>query len=152
MIREQATVVSIETDCLWVETIQQSTCQSCSAEKGCGQKMLAQWSGHTTYLRVPLEARSPAQFTLGDQVEIGIANHTVVLSSLLAYLLPLVLLVLGGWLGNYAGGGEAWSVVGALLGLLFGGLLVYLHGQFYRDDPQFQPVLLNSAKPVEIQP
>ena len=52
MIRETGTVVAIEDNGVWVETIQQSACQTCVAEKGCGQRLIAKVTGNTTAIRV----------------------------------------------------------------------------------------------------
>ena len=38
MLEETGTVVKIEPDALWVETVQTTTCGSCSARRGCGQR------------------------------------------------------------------------------------------------------------------
>jgi sigma-E factor negative regulatory protein RseC len=53
MILETGVVVAVESDGLWVETIQKSACEVCVAEKGCGQKFLSKLAGKTVSIRVP---------------------------------------------------------------------------------------------------
>ena len=71
MISETGRIVAIETDGLWVETIQRSTCGSCAAEKGCGQSLMARLMGHTSYLWVLLEGRDPADYRIDQEIQIG---------------------------------------------------------------------------------
>jgi sigma-E factor negative regulatory protein RseC len=40
MLTEQARVVALDAETVWVETIRQSSCGSCSARAGCGHGML----------------------------------------------------------------------------------------------------------------
>lgn len=148
MITETGRVVAVEADSLWVETIQRSTCNSCAAEKGCGQGMIAKWGGHTTYLRVLLAGRDPANFQIHDQVSVGVPEAVVVRGSLFVYLLPLLCLVLGAWAGQASVGHDGASIGGALLGLLVGGALVKWRSLATRDDPNLQPVLQGPAEPT----
>ena len=90
MILETGTIVAIESDSLWVETIQKSACDACVAEKGCGQKFLSKLAGKTTSIRVLLNGESRKDFSLGQSVTIGIPEDQHVLASLLVYLLPIV--------------------------------------------------------------
>jgi len=148
MITETGRVVAVEDDGLWVETIQRSTCNSCAAEKGCGQSLVAKWGGHTSYLRVLLDGRSPEGFHVNDEVKIGIQEDVVVKGSLFVYLVPLLLLVLGAWLGQNWLFSEGAAIGGALLGLLAGAGLVKWHAKATRNDRRLQPVLLDSTTTV----
>lgn len=150
MLVERAQVMLIEQDCLWVETFQASTCGSCVAKKGCGQSLLAKWSGRSHYLRVLLGGRSPSIFRVGDQIEIGVPEDVVVLSSLLAYLAPLILLVLGVAVGHYFSSSEWVSVAGAALGLLIGAGVIRWYAAKHRSDLRFQPVVLDSVLPSPV--
>ena len=63
MIFETGTVVSKNQDSLMVETIQQTTCDSCSAQKGCGHTALAKLTGTKNEIRV-----LPGDFCIGREV------------------------------------------------------------------------------------
>ncbi|MFT5117660.1 MAG: sigma-E factor negative regulatory protein RseC, partial [Kiritimatiellia bacterium] len=88
MLEEEGRVVSIETDALWVETIQQSTCGRCAAKKGCGQSLLAKIGAKSSQLRVLIDKQDETLYQLEDSVMIGIPENVVVNGSLFVYLLP----------------------------------------------------------------
>ena len=98
MILETGTVVAVEADSLWVETIQRSTCEACAAEKGCGQRVLSKLTGKTNRIRVLFGAQSPKKVSPGQSVTIGIPEDVIVSGSILVYLLPVVAAVIGAWL------------------------------------------------------
>ncbi|UVW34615.1 SoxR reducing system RseC family protein [SAR92 clade bacterium H455] len=145
MILETGVVVAVESDGLWVETIQKSACEVCVAEKGCGQKFLSKLAGKTVSIRVLRNKRSSEEFTVGQSVTIGIPEDIIVMASLLVYLLPIFTAIGGAWLFS----DSDWQAVGgAFGGLLLGGLLVNLHSVRKRDDVRFNPVLMEE----QIQP
>jgi sigma-E factor negative regulatory protein RseC len=148
MLIESGQVMALEEDCLWVETVQRSTCNSCSAQKGCGQSLLAKWAGRPQYLRVLLSGRSSTDFEVGNSVEIGIPEGVVALGAVFVYLLPLLMMVLGVAAGHLLFISELASVLGALFGVLLGGLLVRYHARCYRNDVRFQAVLLDRIEAV----
>lgn len=146
MILETGTVVAVESDGLWVETIQKSACEVCVAEKGCGQKFLSKLAGKTTSIRVLLNKQSQQKISVGQSVTIGIPEDVIVLASLLVYLLPIFGAVAGATaVGLNGGGGDLQSIGGALAGLLLGGWLVRIHSKRSRNDLRYNPVLVDSA-------
>ncbi len=123
LIEESVKVLAIEKRHLWVEGIQRSSCHSCSAQQGCGQNLLAKWAARPVRLRIPLEGHDATSFKVGQSVSIGIAEHVIVRGSLLMYLLPLVLLLLGLWSGDSIFKTELGAMVCGFLGLISGGFL-----------------------------
>jgi sigma-E factor negative regulatory protein RseC len=149
MLKETGRVVAIEADSLWVETIRQSTCGSCSAQKACGHGLMNKVaSGKACHLRVPLSVEQRGQYALGDQVELAIPEHVLVKSALLVYLLPLLLMLLGAALPSLWVSADSWAVLGAFAGLAAGFYLLRLYDVFTRNDPQSQPVLLTPVPQV----
>ena len=142
MILESGTVVQVDSDSLLVETIQTSTCDTCVAEKGCGQRVLSKLTGKTNRIRVLLDSQSPRDISPGQLVTIGIPEDVIVKGSLLVYLVPVVSSVIGAWLAGPQG--ELQSMLGAFCGLLLGGSLVNLQSQKLRNDLRLNPVLLSS--------
>lgn len=150
MITESGWVTAVESGALWVETIQRSTCDSCSAKKGCGQRVLAQLAGHTAQLRVAVPAGEKRIFSCGDEVEIGIAEHAVVASSMLVYLVPLLAaLLLAALVDTLTASSVPWQtalvVAAAAAGLAAGGLWVRFKSRRWASDQRFVPVLLGAA-------
>jgi sigma-E factor negative regulatory protein RseC len=151
MILETGTIVAVEPDGLWVETIQKSACEACVAEKGCGQKFLSKLAGKTTSIRVLPDNQPPQTFSVGQSVTIGIPEDVIVLASMLVYLLPIFGAVLGSTvIGIYGSGGDLQSIGGALAGLLAGGWLVRLHSKRSRNDLRYNPVLVDVANDAAI--
>ena len=122
MITETGQVVAESGSKVWVMTIRQSACQSCSARHGCGQKALATMSqGKANQILVDniLGAR------VGDQVTLAIGESALLGASLLVYALPLLLMVAGAMAGHWLfPGGDLPALVGAVAGLTVGFALV----------------------------
>ncbi len=124
VIEENVKILGIENDYLLVEGIQRSACQSCSVQQGCGQSLLAKLTAEPVRLKIPLDGRDAHSFQVGQDVTIGIAEHVMVRGSLLIYLLPLLLLLLGIGAGDRAFNNELLAMFCGLLALFGGGLLV----------------------------
>jgi sigma-E factor negative regulatory protein RseC len=157
MLTETGRVIAIEADGLWVETIRRSTCGTCAAQKGCGHGLLHKISdGKRGYIRVLPGEGGIGRYNLDDQVLISIPEEVILRGSFIAYVLPLVAMLLGAltavrWL---PGNEDLLAVLGAAGGLALGFSVVRWHGAYHRSDPNFQPVLLSviapPAKPVTL--
>lgn len=142
MIIESATLVAIEADAIWVDAVQKSACESCVAEKGCGTRVLSKLTGKTSRIRVLADTDQLQGLAVGDKVTIGIPEDVVVTASLLVYLLPLVLSLLG--LSLATSGNDLVSAFGAAVGLLLGAVLVSLYSYKTRHNPRLNPVLYSA--------
>ncbi|MCM0611185.1 SoxR reducing system RseC family protein [Marinobacter sediminum] len=138
MITETGKVVALKGDYAWVQTIQNSACQSCSARSGCGQKVLAAATGGRAN-QVLVENAVEAQ--VGDEVTIGIDESALLGASLIVYALPLVLMVVASIIGHrLSGGQDIWAMAGALAGLVVGFVSSrHLQG---RGEQRYEPRLL----------
>jgi len=141
MLEEAGRVVAVDELGIWVEANRTSSCQSCTASKGCGQKALVEYaSRRSSDLRV--ENPSGLAVQVGDRVTVGIREGSFLKASLLIYTLPLLMLFFGGYLGSLQGESELPAIFGSSLGLLLGLLLVRSLGQRLGRSCQYQPVLL----------
>jgi sigma-E factor negative regulatory protein RseC len=150
MILEAGRIVAVEPDVLWVETIQRSTCNTCRAEQGCGQSMMAKLSGHTSYLRVLLQGRDSSDYQLGDEVQIGVPEAVVANGSLFVYLLPLLSMLLFSGFAHWQLGQEPLTIFAALVGLVAGGLVVRWRAYQTRNDSHLQPVLVDDRELLKL--
>ena len=148
MIRETGRVVAIEDDGVWIETIQQSACQSCVAEKGCGQRLIAKMTGKTTAIRALPGHCDLSRISMNDQVVIGIPEHVVVNGSLLIYLLPLLTMIAGAILADNLSSGDLSTALGGMLGLMAGSLAVRVHSYINRNNLEVHPMLLEQIPMV----
>ena len=148
MLTETARVVAVEDGSIWVETVRQSVCGSCAAQKGCGHGIMNQiGDGTRNYLQLSATKFPSGRFKVDDQVTIGIPEKLMVAGSALVYVIPLI-----GMLGGAAlmpllvgAGSELSAMLGAGLGLVAGFAAVRLHAWYYRNSNALQPELLGLA-------
>ncbi len=153
MIKETTTIVDIERRYLWVEGVQRSTCGSCSARAGCGQRLLAGIQARTSRIRVLLSAADKRHYRVGEDVEIGIPDDVVVKGSLFIYLVPLLGLIVSAGLVDYWFHREILTIGAAVAGLLGGGLVVRMVSLVLSKDSRLQPsVLERELKMVNLPP
>lgn len=141
MMTESGRVVAVEPGAIWVETIRRSSCQSCSARKGCGHGLLESvGSGRPSHVRALPGECDPATIHVDDTVEISIPERVLLSGIAVVYLLPLLTLVAGLMLGGRWG--DTGALAGAAAGLLVGFGLIRLHARLTRNDDRYQPVVV----------
>jgi len=85
MIEEQAIVTRIEANQVWIKSLQSSACGSCVQQTSCGTATLAKLLPKREFaLDCELD------LNVGDCVRVQIDDSHLILSSLLLYLLPLI--------------------------------------------------------------
>lgn len=151
MIEENGRVVAVEDDAVWVETVRQSTCQSCSARQGCGHSLLER---DRAGARARVLARVDGhRLNPGDQVVVGIPEGALMKGALMVYLLPLVLLFAGALLGAWISGpAQTLAAPFGVAGLLAGFLVNRWHSLAHRDGSSWQPRVLRVLPDVVVQP
>jgi sigma-E factor negative regulatory protein RseC len=150
MLTETGRVVAVDTDGLWVETIRQSTCGVCAAQKACGHGLINRMTdGKRSYIRVLPGEQAPAECSVDDQVRISIPEEIILRGSFVAYLLPLICMLGGALLavGFLPGSEDGAAALGAITGLLIGFAAVRWHAVSHRQDPDYQPVLVEVLRP-----
>lgn len=148
MILETGRIVSIEAEGVWVDTIRKTACGSCKAEKGCGQSLMSKMDGHSSYIWVLLAGRSPDNYQLGDEIQIGVPEDVVARGALIIYVVPLLALVTATTAGHLLFVNEVATIFSGFAGLLLGGLIVRWHSWRNRHNSDLQPVLIDDRKPL----
>ncbi len=124
MLETRAVVTKIEGTEALVEAVQGGGCGQCSGSKGCGSGKLSQML--CVRPRV-FRVRNQIGANVGDQVQVAVADGTVLRGALTLYGLPLLLALGGALLGaHWAGAAEmrdAGAAIGAAAGLAGGFLL-----------------------------
>lgn len=145
MLFESGRVVAVESGFVWVETLRRSTCGSCAARAGCGQRLLNRQEGGGRGLIRALsgDGLKAADCRVNDRVEIALPEDVILLGSTIVYALPIVSMLLAVALASAVTGGtsDAASVAAAVAGLAAGLGLVRWHAFAHRDNPRIQPVL-----------
>lgn len=143
MITETGRVVAIEANSLWVETIRKSTCNSCSAQKGCGHGLINKYSaGRAHHVRALLDGQSAADYHVDDEVEIAIPEQVLIRGAFLVYLLPLVTMLAVAVLADHWWHSDAAAVIGAVVGFIAGIAVTRLHGARNANEVSQQPVVV----------
>lgn len=145
MIEETGKVVAVEEGAVWIETIRQSSCQSCSAKSGCGHSALSKLGRDTVHLK----AGTSQRFEVGDEVVIGVPETVVVTSSLLAYLMPLVVALVFALPVDAYTHSDGYTALAGMAGLALGFVALRLHFQRNQHDERYQPQVLRLARPSD---
>jgi sigma-E factor negative regulatory protein RseC len=121
MLETRAIVIHIQGAEALVEAVGEGGCGQCSSEKGCGSSKLSQ-----LFCTKPrqFKVHNEANAAIGDEVQITLQDGVLLRSSLLVYVLPLVLLLAGGMLGSYwsndAASKDGFAAMGSIIGLVAG--------------------------------
>ena len=151
MLTEVGRVVAVDAEALWVETIRRTTCGACAARKGCGHGLLNGVSdGKRSFIRVLPGELASTDCKVDDRVRISIPEEVILRGSLIAYVVPLLCMmsvaaVAAALLPQQQ---DMAAALGALGGLGIGFGFVRWHANLHRDDPGFQPVLLEVIAPT----
>ena len=142
MLKESAVVVSYdaETGLARVKCQSQSACGACSARNACGTASLSELNGKRGEHVFILETITPLR--IGQRVEIGLEEKSMLFSALLMYIVPLFTLLAATLLSTYLTESELISaaVIVFVTALAFGAIRKYTCklGQ----QSEFQPTLL----------
>ncbi|MCB1757149.1 MAG: SoxR reducing system RseC family protein [Gammaproteobacteria bacterium] len=150
MIEKTATVIRLEGQLAVLTVARQSACDSCSANKGCGTSVLAKLFGRSAEFR----AYNKIDAVPGQTVTVAIPEAVLVKTSLMMYLLPLVLMLVFAIVGQAAGSSSGLS---ELLSVLFGiagfaagiGLFRIFAGRLQADVDNL-PVLTRQSTPIGV--
>lgn len=140
MLEETGEVLSIGGEGVRVQTIRQSSCSSCSAAKGCGQKLLAS-VGQGQRFEVLAENSLELNLRTGDQVILGLAESALLQASMLAYMLPLLALAAFAGVAQWLGATEHLVIITGIVGLGAGLLLTKWRVSSAASE-QYQPQIL----------
>ncbi|WP_051083844.1 SoxR reducing system RseC family protein [Dasania marina] len=126
MMSEVARVLAVDKQHLWVETLQKSTCNSCSAQKGCGYGLMNEAAHQRrNHLKVVIPAEDSCHYQVDDKVQLQFPEHLLVSGALLVYLLPLLSMLAAGAVASYWFSLEGEIVLASAVGLLLGFVLVW---------------------------
>lgn len=144
MLETQAVIVKIEQGVTYVEAEAGGSCGSghCSTS-GCSTAVLTRiFSQQPKALRV----NNPIDAQVGEQVMLGLEEGAFLKSTLLAYLLPLLAMLLGAtigmWMGDGARGRDLYAALGGLLGLIGSVFCIKWLNPIVFDANRAQPVIL----------
>jgi sigma-E factor negative regulatory protein RseC len=153
VIEENATVTRCDGEFAEVETEPKSSCGSCSASGVCGTAALAKVFGNR---RNRVRVLNPIGALPGDQVVVGLQESALARVSFVFYMVPIIGLFAGAIMGQSVGlrfgssNAELISIMGGLLGLIFGFFLVRVFSQRTATDDQYRAVILRQAGKMKV--
>ncbi|MTI61824.1 MAG: SoxR reducing system RseC family protein [Firmicutes bacterium] len=136
-MEEIATVIKTKDDKAEVKIVRHSACSKC--KKKCS---LAESHEQDELI---VEVKNDVGVKKGDRVVLEMEERNVLFASLIVYLLPLVAMIIGYFVGNWAGlklalqSGEGAGIIGTLLFLILSFLLIHLINPFLEKKTGFQP-------------
>ncbi|PVV24819.1 MAG: hypothetical protein B6D79_10270 [gamma proteobacterium symbiont of Ctena orbiculata] len=122
MLEETARVIDVKDGMLLAETESRSGCNHCSTSSSCTTSVVAKLFGVKRNRLVMVNSLGAKP---GDQVLIGIPDVRLVRASVMAYLVPLLLMLGFTALGDGIGLATIWLSLLALCGLACGFFIVY---------------------------
>jgi sigma-E factor negative regulatory protein RseC len=144
MIEEQAQVIEIKGDILFLQAQTQSACGSCSANKGCGTSLLAKVVGRKF---THFQAENNVNAKVGDIVVVGLAEDALLKGSMVMYIIPILAMLVFALLADYLLASDAlyrdlMIAATSMMGLVWGSLLSKWY--FARESSVriFAPVVL----------
>ena len=121
MIEQQATIIEVDGNTLWLQAERESTCSSCQVKQGCGTGLLAK---HVGKKFSKISVHKTTDVALGDVVTLVIPEQALLQGAALMYLLPLTLLFLFSIITRSFGLGEGTQILAGLAGLATGFAIV----------------------------
>lgn len=144
MIEEQAQVIEIKGNILFLQAQTQSACGSCVANKGCGTSLLAKVVGRKF---THFQAENNVNAKVGDIVVVGLAEDALLKGSMVMYIIPILAMLVFALLADYLLTSDAlyrdlMIAATAMMGLVWGSLLSKWY--FARESSVriFAPVVL----------
>lgn len=144
MLREWATVIDWREGIATVRCEQRAGCSSCQSKATCGTRVLNKLGPQVIHdLQIPVAQ----QLSIGQRVELGIPETSVLLSALLVYIVPLLGILLCSSVLYFLMGSDIAAVLGALVGGGLGFIVARFYAARLADNAAVHPVILQIAIP-----
>ena len=144
MIEEQAQVIEIKGDILFLQAQTQSACGSCAANKGCGTSLLAKVVGRKF---THFQAENNVNAKVGDIVVVGLDEDALLKGSMVMYMIPILAMLVFALLADHLLTSDVlyrdlMTAATAMMGLVWGSLLSKWYFARESSVRVFAPVVL----------
>ncbi|SMY36647.1 SoxR reducing system protein RseC [Photobacterium malacitanum] len=144
MMRTLATVVAVDSGHITVSCQQQTSCGHCASRDSCGTGIVSKAIPGRSH-KITIDTNE--NVTLGQVVEIGLSERSMLSSALLVYMLPLLFLVGGSLLGQYlfvdlAASNQLGVIVSAVVATTIGLLIARHYAKRLDGDAAYKPSLI----------
>lgn len=147
MIEEQAQVIEIKDNVLFLQAQTQSACGSCAANKGCGTSLLAKVVGRKF---THFQADNNVNAKIGDIVVVGLAEEALLKGSMVMYVIPILAMLVFALLADYFLPADVlyrdlMVAATSMMGLVWGSLLSKWYFARESSVRLFAPVVLRKV-------
>lgn len=147
MIKEWATVIAWDNGMAQVSCDVKTSCNSCSSRAGCGTRVLNKLGPQTSHtITVP----SAEPLVVGQKVELGITESSLLGSAMLVYMSPLLGLFVVATLFQVLFGSDIAALSGAILGGVGGFLIAKGLSPRLAARETWQPIILSVGLPPDL--
>ena len=144
MVKERATVVHWQQGRALLRYGSSSGCGSCQARAACGSYLLNKIGPETVHqLELPVEQ----PLVVGQKVEVGIPENSLLRSAMLVYLTPLLGLFIVAGIASLWLSSELAIFCSGLVGGVLGFLLAKNIARWWSKDEGFEPIILQIGLP-----
>ncbi|OOF69846.1 SoxR reducing system RseC family protein [Rodentibacter caecimuris] len=140
MLKELAEVVSYQSGVATVKCRSQSACGQCMAKNHCGTSALSELNGKTSEHIFILESITPLK--VGQIIEIGIEEKSMLFSALLLYIIPLFTLLSTTILTSYWFESELIRTGFIFFSTALSFVVIKIFTKHFSLQKEFHPILL----------
>lgn len=140
MITEKAVVIHYQNGVVTVECQANQGCGGCAAKASCGTSALAELTGQSSKYQFTFPCSRPMQ--IGEIVEIGLPEQSLLKLAFIAYTLPLCTLIISVLIGNYWFTHEWQNILFTLISTACAFICVKIINQRLKNQKKYQPVLI----------
>ena len=148
MIEEKAVVISSNAQYAWIAPIESSKCTGCTSASSCSTSFLSSILERKSQRTVRIDNLD--NVSAGDNVIVGIHSVNLLWGSMLAYLLPVLCLIVFALIGQIFFG-EVASILLGLFGVLFGLIAANKTAANATVCSKLEPVMLGKANEKVIE-
>lgn len=144
MMSTLATVIAVEQGTVTVSCQQQTSCGHCASRDSCGTGIVTKAIPGRAH-QVMLATDKP--LTIGEVVEIGLSEKSMLSSALLVYIVPLLFLVVGAvvgqwWFVDLASTSELGVIITSMVSAAIGLLLARQYAKRLDGNSDYEPSLI----------
>lgn len=147
MIKEWATVVAWQDGFAQVSCDVKTSCNSCSSRAGCGSRVLNKLGPQTEHTIV---VPSAEPLTVGQKVELGISEGSLLTSAMLVYMTPLLGLFVMAAVFQLLFTSDLAAFAGGVLGGVGGFLVARGLSPKLASREAWQPVIISVGLPPDL--
>ncbi|CCQ72918.1 SoxR reducing system RseC family protein [Magnetospira sp. QH-2] len=143
LVEGTAVVLAVSAEAVWLRAETKSACGGCSSSKSCGVSALSKFIG---LKEVKFRLDNSFDATPGERVVVGVTQSALLRASLVAYMVPVLGMIIAAVAASGAGLPEWGTVAAAGVGLTAGFGLAQIIGRRPGALESLHPVYLRRVK------